>query len=87
MSAPALSPALRVKDVAARYGVDGHRVLAWIKSGKLRALNVSEGEGKKARWRILPEDLAVFEACRTPGPPTPKPSRRRSKSGWQFQYF
>ena len=88
MGNPRLSPppALRVKDVAARLLVDDHRVLIWIRSGKLRALDVSEGTGKKARWRITPEALAEFEAARTHIPPA-KPSRRRAKSGWTFQYF
>ena len=67
--------------------VDQHRVLAWIKSGRLRgAINVAEGTGKKARWRIAPEALAEFEAARTFVPPT-KTTRRRAKSGWNFQYF
>jgi hypothetical protein len=85
-SAPTLPPALRVKDVAARERVTTGRVLDWIKSGKLRALDVSNGSGCKARWRIRPEDLAIFEATLTTTP-TPKSRRRRSASGWTFQYF
>jgi hypothetical protein len=79
-------PALRVRDVAARLLVDEHRVLAWIRSGKLLALDVSAGDGKKARWRIRPEDLAELEALLTTVPPA-KPARRKSKSGWQYSYF
>ncbi len=79
---------LRVKDIAARYNVGNHRVLYWIKNGDLRALNVSEGTGQKARWRILEEDLLAFEATRAlPPQEKNKPSRRRSKGGYEFQYF
>ena len=78
--------ALRVKYVAEKLERGPHKVLAWIKSGKLRALNVAEGSGKKAQWRIMPEDLAAFEATRAL-PPQEKPPRRRSKSGYQFTYF
>jgi hypothetical protein len=49
-------------------------------------LDVSAGTGKRARWRVLPEDLAEFEAARTLVPPA-KVSRRRAKSGWEFRYF
>ncbi len=81
-----LSCTLRVREVAARLQVDDHRVIAWIKSGRLLGMDVSEGRGRKARWRITPEALAEFEAARTLVPPT-KATRRRSKSGWTFQYF
>jgi hypothetical protein len=83
---PMLQPAYHVKDVAGRSCVTVGRVLSWIKSGKLRALDVSEGDGKRARWRITPEALAEFEATRT-FTPAPRTRRRRSASGWQFQYF
>jgi hypothetical protein len=59
-----LPRAFHVKDIVHRLGVDTHRVIAWIRSGKLRALDVSEGTGKRARWRITPEALAQFEAER-----------------------
>jgi hypothetical protein len=62
------------------------RVLDWIRAGKLRAIDVSEGAGKKHRWRISPESLAEFEASRAVVPPV-KPARRRAKSGWQYKYF
>lgn len=78
--------AYRVKDVATHYDVTEGRVLTWIKAGKLKAIDVSEGTGRKHRWRILPEALAEFEAART-AIPTPRAPRRRSASGWQFRYF
>jgi hypothetical protein len=49
-------------------------------------LDVFQGAGKKARWRITPEALAEFEAAKTISPPA-KPRRRRAKSGWTFQYI
>lgn len=86
-SAPAPLVAYRVKDLAARLQVEPGRVLVWIRSGKLKAIDVSEGSGVRHRWRITPEALAAFEASRTAGP-TIKVGRRRAKSGaWQFQYF
>jgi hypothetical protein len=81
-----VSRSFLVKEVAALYVVTGGRVLNWIKSGQLRAIDVSEGTGKKHRWRITPEALAEFEATRTVIP-LPRPGRRRAKSGWTYQYF
>jgi hypothetical protein len=72
--------------VAARLLVDEHRVLTWIRSGRLRAIDVSEGSGAKARWRIMPEALDEFLVSRE-AVPLPKRNGRRAKSGWQFQYL
>jgi hypothetical protein len=85
MNEPRLPPALRVKDVANRLLVDPHRVLSWIRAGKLPGIDVSGGERKRPRWRIRPEDLEAFELRERTGPPAPR--TRRSKSGWNFQYF
>jgi excisionase family DNA binding protein len=80
------SSSFRVREVASRLAVTEGRVLSWIRSGKLRALDVSEGAGRKHRWRILPADLAAFEASRAVVPAV-RSSRRRSASGWVYRYF
>jgi hypothetical protein len=69
-----LSPA----DIAERFGVDVHKVLAWLRSGELRGIDVSARRGAKPRWRINPADLAAFEAARA-CTKTPEPARRRRK--------
>jgi excisionase family DNA binding protein len=67
-----------VKDVCERYGVDQHTVLAWIKSGELKALSVSVRPGsKRPRWRITEQAIAAFELSRTPAPPLPRARRRK----------
>jgi excisionase family DNA binding protein len=67
--------ALKVREVAERLRVKPDAILAWIRRGELRALDVSQSRGLKPRWRILPGDLAAFEASRMATPP-PKPVRR-----------
>lgn len=70
--------ALTIRDLCERYGVSEHTVLAWIKSGELRAINVGRRSGgKKPRWRITPEALATFEALRTHDPPPPRTRRKK----------
>jgi hypothetical protein len=83
MSAPApiatrrfLTPA----HVAAELGVKVERVIAWIRSGQLRGVNLGDGL-KKPRFRIAPADLEVFLLARTVQPPTPTPRRRRADPG------
>jgi excisionase family DNA binding protein len=69
---------LTVHGVAERYGVGEHTVLAWIRTGELRAINCGRRPGsKKPRWRITAEALAAFELMRTPSPPPPAVRRRR----------
>ena len=73
---------LTVKDVAERYAVGLHTVLAWIRSGQLRAMNMGRTiAGRKPRWRIREADLEAFEVSRTQGPQVPKVRRTRPATG------
>lgn len=63
--------------VAKRLGVDHHRVLAWIRSGKLRAVNLGDGP-IRPRYRIDPGDLGDFLAGRAVVPPAKAERRRRN---------
>ena len=64
--------------VAKRFSVDAHKVLAWIRSGQLRAIDVATSTGGRPRYRIAPADLAQFEASRAVQPPAPRVRRRRT---------
>ena len=81
-----MSPRLTPAELAKALRVDVHSVLAWIKTGQLRAVNVGSGR-KRPRWRIDPADVAVFEAARTAQPQTTTQRRKKAASGWTFQYF
>lgn len=61
--------------IARRYGVKPAKVLGWIASGELVAVNLADGPGGRPRWRVSPEALADFERRRS-SRPTPKPTRR-----------
>ena len=67
--------ALSVRDVTELYAVNEHTVLAWIRSGELRAVNVGRSPSKKKpRWRITSDALAAFdwvvvEPAYVPSPP------------------
>ena len=64
--------------VADRYGVDPSTVIAWIRNGELRGIDVSRRGAKRPRYRVDPVALVEFEAKRSATPP-PKPARRRCK--------
>ena len=62
--------------IAKRLCVTCDKVLTWIRSGQLRAVNLSD-KGRP-RWKISPEDLAAFlesKSNRATADP-PKRSRR-----------
>jgi hypothetical protein len=75
--------------VAQRFGCAVKKVLAWIDSGELLALDVSLAgrRGKKGRYRIRPADLADFERRRlnTPAPTTRRP-RPAAANGVYFPH-
>lgn len=67
-----------VRDLEQRYGVREHTILAWIKRGDLKALNVGVALGKqKPRYRITQAALDAFEALRAVTPPAPRTHRRK----------
>jgi excisionase family DNA binding protein len=77
-----------VRDLCERYGVSEHTVLAWLRSGELRCLNVGRRPGaKKPRWRITQEALEAFEALRTPTPPPPKGKRRKKRATGVIKFY
>ncbi len=77
MSAP--KSALTVAQVAERLGTRTHTVTAWIKSGELRAIDISQSAGGRPTWRIMPEDLDAFIERRT-HQAAPKRTRRKKRS-------
>ena len=60
--------------IAKRLRVCRDKVLAWIRKGDLRAFNVSDG--RRPRYRVSEEDLAVFLNRRAVHA-QPKVNRRR----------
>jgi hypothetical protein len=65
--------------LAARYGVSPDKVLAWIRSGELRAINVSARRGGRPRYLIDVADLAAFENAREAARSEPVRQRPRRK--------
>ena len=71
--------AFTVADLALRFTVKPHVILAFIKAGELRALNIAAPAAQRPHWRIMPADLADFEARKAASPDEPASSRRKKK--------
>ena len=76
---------LRAREIAQQLAVKPERVIAWIRAGQLRAVNVGDGL-VKPRFRIAPADLEDFLAARTVQPPA-RPARRRRHVEGITEYF
>lgn len=61
--------------VARMLGTDCNRVLLWIRSGALKASNLSEGD--RPRWKIGPDDLQRFLDSKSNQAQAPEPRRAR----------
>jgi hypothetical protein len=77
-------------EVARRYRVATKKVLAWIRKGELRALNLANRGCSRPRYSITPEALAEFERARTVvpdgGESTTQRLRRKAAAGVR-EYF
>ena len=54
------------------------KVLGWIKNGDLPAIDVSEGRGRRPRYRVRKSDLDAFLAARAVVPAA-KPERQQRR--------
>ena len=73
-------------EVAALWGISCEKVLNFIRSGELRAINAaSPGRNQRPRYLIDVTDLADFERRRSTGPaPKQPPKQKRRASNGDF---
>jgi len=76
--------------VARERGLKPAKVLAWIASGELEAVNHAGSTAGRPRWRINPKALEAFDRARSnraPAPARAAPAPRRAEPKGVFQYF
>lgn len=85
---PHLVAYLTPGEIARSCGVNESKILDFIKSGELRAVNFATNRnGKLPRWRISPADLEAFDAARA-AVPRPVPTRRKQHArGHVVEFF
>lgn len=74
-------------EVARQWGVSIDKVLTWIRSGELRALNLATRLTGRPRYRIDVNDLRDFEQRRAVIPPSPPERRRRKSTADVIEFF
>ncbi|MGE0535211.1 MAG: helix-turn-helix domain-containing protein [Pirellulales bacterium] len=73
--------------IAKRWGVSTDKVLAWIRSGELPAIDASTRRGGRPRYLVDVSDLAEFESRRAVVPRKPQPARRQCTPVGVRNYF
>jgi excisionase family DNA binding protein len=76
-----------VRQVAERFHVGEHTVLAWVRSGELHAVNVGRNPDGKPHWRITSEALQAFELLRSAQPIESQPRRRRRRDAHVIEFY
>lgn len=81
---------LTPNQLAARLGVKRETVVAWIRSGELRAFNAARSTDVPARYRISEQAIREFEERRsgaaTKLPVRTRRTRRERPADW-IEYF
>lgn len=77
--APMSQEYLTPPQVAKLLQTNSNKVLGWIHSGELPAIDIAQTRGGRPRWRIKAADLDAFLDRRT-ATPAPKQHRRRRKA-------
>ena len=73
-------------EVGRRLRIKAARVISLIRSGELRASDLSSAGSRRPRFRISPVDLQIFLDRRS-ATPVAKAPRRRLKNDGITQYF
>lgn len=74
--------------LAKRWGVKPEKVIGFIRSGELRAFDISERAGVgRPRFRIPLDAVIEFEHRRSVIPPTKPQKRQRKKSPDVIEFF
>lgn len=75
-------------ELAKRWGISPDKVLSWIRSGELRAMNAATRRGGRPRFLIDEQDIAAFEARRAVAASVaPKTRHRRGEETQITEYF
>jgi len=85
--APTLSPMFTPPEIARRLRVKPERVIAWIRAGKLPAINVAQPGSRRPRFRISRESLEEYERTLAVHSPKPQPTPARTKLAEVIRFF
>ena len=73
--------------LAKMWGVGVGKVLSWVKTGELAAIDVATRRGSRPRYLISWEAIAAFEASRAVSPASASSPRRRRRPPDVIEFF
>ncbi len=73
-------------EIARRWGISPEKVVGWIRSGELKAMNAATRIGGRPRYLIDARDLEAFELRRSVAPKQPVRRQQHSSSGVTSYY-
>ncbi|MGA2798246.1 MAG: DNA-binding protein [Thermoguttaceae bacterium] len=73
--------------LAKSWGIDAHKILTWIETGELAAINAATKPGGRPRFLIDEKDIELFELRRSTTPAPKSIRRRRAKDMEVIEYF
>jgi len=74
--------------LARELGVKPGKVLAWVRAGELRAVDMAQNRGGRPRYRIARRAVDAFLAARAAVPHVaPSPRRRRRRNSQITEFF
>ena len=79
MSATTTAETITPPKLAARWGIHVVKILTWIGTGELRAMQFATDKNGRPRYRIRLEDVEAFEQSRMVTPPADRQRRRRRR--------
>lgn len=72
--------------IAEQLGIDPLKVISWIRSGELRAIDVAAKTSSRPRWRVSQVAFNDF-LQRREARPAVKPARKRRKAANIIEFF
>ena len=73
--------------LAKNLGITVDKVLGWIRSGQIDAIDVSTDRQGRPRYRIDADAIAKFKTARNPAPPPKSNRRKQHKTDDVIQFF
>ena len=74
-------------ELARRWRISPDKVLNWIRSGELRAMNAATKQTGRPRYLVDPSDVEAFEARRTVQQAPKSPRRKRHTNDDVIEFF
>lgn len=78
---------LTVPQLARQWGVAPQKIIAWIRCGELRAVNLASTDSQRPRWAIDLADIKIFERGREATPAVPRVRHKRAAGKDYFPHL